>query len=77
MKIHDLMIHIATDLNNGVFRENVCVYWDLDIDTLRFYESSIEFQKCLEIAIHRKRLQVPNLLPGDLKKCGLCTRIQT
>jgi hypothetical protein len=77
MKIHALMIHIATDLNNGVSRQNVCIYWDLDIDTLSFYESSIEFQKCLGIARHRKRLHVPNLLPDDLKKCGLCTRVQT
>ena len=73
MKIQELMINIAADLNNGVSRQNACIYWDINIDTLSFYESTRVFHRCMEIAKHRKRLRVPNLLPDEMKKCGLMT----
>ena len=76
MKIQELLINIASDLNNGVSRQDACIYWDIDIDTLRFYESTADFNKCLDIAKHRKRLRVPNLFPEDMRKCGLNTCIR-
>lgn len=75
MRTLDLMLFVAHDLISGVSRQDVCVFWDIDIHTLSFFESTAEFARCLEIARNRKRLRVPNLFPEDMRKCGLNTCI--